>query len=152
VILPKSRQAVLFLLALVAAVYMVVVVKPFLGVVPSTTSTAAKNVAMTNGEITLAGLAQPEAKKQVSVWDNAMEKIARPFSPWQGDSHSWCVKSNSKKCQGLLYLKVPKTGSSTGAGVTLRTVEKVGAKMLNNATCAHQWKHSTSFKSLENRC
>lgn len=104
---------------------------------------------MTNEKITFAGLAQPEAKKQVSVWDDVAVKIARPFSPWQGDSHSWCMKNASKEYQGLLYLKVSKTASSTAVGVTFRIAEKVGARMLNNSTCAHRWKHGISFNNLE---
>jgi hypothetical protein len=103
----------------------------------------------TNGKVTFTGLAQSEAKKKVSVWDTVAEKIARPFSPWQGDTHSWCMKSDNMTCQGLLYLKVPKTASSTAAGVTFRIAEKVGAKMLNNSMCAHQWQHGISFSNLE---
>jgi hypothetical protein len=100
---------------------------------------------MTNEKITFTSLAQPEAKKRVSIWDNAAEKIARPFSSWQGDSHSWCSKENTK----LIYVKVPKTASSTAAGVTFRIAEKVGAKMLNNSTCAHRWKHQMKIENLE---
>jgi hypothetical protein len=85
------------------------------------------------------GLAQPEAKKQVLVWDNVAGKIALPFSTWPGDSHSWCMKSTSEENKRLLYVKVLKTASSTAAGVTFRIAEKVGAKMLNNSTCAHRW-------------
>jgi len=52
-----------------------------------------------------------------------VERLSRPFH-WDGSRYGWCIDSSdlseSSSRSGMFFVKVMKTASSTGAGVTLR--------------------------------
>lgn len=72
-----------------------------------------------------------------------IEQISRAFPIWidkrrliDSNSHpyGWCVSEdlatkNEKSPKGLLFVKLKKTGSSTGAGVTLRIRDNLSKRL-----------------------
>ena len=94
--------------------------------------------------------------------DTSIEQKSRAFPIWIDkicavDSNSrpfgWCVSedvaSNYESPKGLLFVKVHKSGSSTGAGVTLRIRDGLSRRLahLNEtapANCFAQYNHATA--------
>ena len=91
-----------------------------------------------------------------------IEQNSRAFPIWfdkrlAADSSSrpygWCVSenlaTNEKNPKGLLFVKVHKSGSSTGAGVTLRIRDNLSRrlKQLNQtapSSCFAHYNHATA--------
>ena len=93
---------------------------------------------------------------------NEIEQYSRAFPIWiekrlPDDSNShpygWCVSddlaTNGESPKGLLFVKLKKTGSSTGAGVTLRIRDNL-SKRLNHfnqtapSSCFARYRHATA--------
>jgi hypothetical protein len=56
-------------------------------------------------------------------WYDQIDSVARP---WESvPNQTWCQSENI----GLIYVKIPKTGSSTCAGINIRIASKVGERV-----------------------
>jgi hypothetical protein len=78
-------------------------------------------------------------------------KTSRNVSSWtfRNETLEWCYQDgNSNQHPGLLFVKVPKTASSTLAGINIRIARKVGERTLpkgfffnKNIICSHSFHH-----------
>ncbi len=91
-----------------------------------------------------------------------IEQYSRAFPIWidkrlpdNSSSHpyGWCVSedlaSNEESPKGLLFVKLKKTGSSTGAGVTLRIRDNLSKRLYHfnqtdTADCFARYRHATA--------
>lgn len=103
-----------------------------------------------------------------------IEQISRAFPIWieqrraansSNSSHpyGWCVSedlaTNDKSPKGLLFVKIPKSSSSTGAGVTLRIrdglskrLDRVNKNKTAPGICFAHYRHATAAKrNFQNR-
>eukprot|EP00985_Skeletonema_marinoi_P032393 scaffold39122_cov109-Skeletonema_marinoi.AAC.1 len=106
---------------------------------------------------------EPQAAYETTVDDISMEieQKSRAFPIWIDkrravDSNSrpygWCVSedlaSNDESPKGLLFVKSKKSGSSTGAGVTLRIRDGLSRRLTLNETapanCFAHYNHATA--------
>eukprot|EP00985_Skeletonema_marinoi_P012851 scaffold6280_cov127-Skeletonema_marinoi.AAC.4 len=95
--------------------------------------------------------------------DTSIEQKSRAFPIWINNRravdnnsrpYGWCVSedlaTNDESPKGLLFVKVHKSGSSTGAGVTLRIRDGLSRRLthLNNETapvnCFAHYNHATA--------
>lgn len=69
-------------------------------------------------------------------WQLAGHEIARVYPAWNGeDPFGWCVQDGMKKnASGLLFVKIYKCASSTGAGISLNIAHHV-ARRKNVSKC-----------------
>lgn len=78
----------------------------------------------------------------------------RRFSPWNKNTRLPCYrpekdwqdldKGKTPLKKGFLFVKSPKTGSSTGSGITLRIAHNIGRRH-NYSTCKSRFHHSTGL-------
>ena len=99
----------------------------------------------------------------ISPADTNIEQKSRAFPIWINNRravdnsnrrpYGWCVSedlaSNDESPKGLLFVKVHKSGSSTGAGVTLRIRDGLSRRLthLNEtapANCFAHYNHATA--------
>ena len=100
-----------------------------------------------------------------------IERISRAFPIWINDRltidsnsrpYDWCVPNdliseNADSPKGLFFIKLFKSGSSTGAGVTLRIRDGLSRRLTDNNTispvsCFTHFKHANARKlNLQNR-
>lgn len=87
--------------------------------------------------------------------DHLVESLARPFKPWQGVPHEWCVDEHSAinktkmRGMGLLFARTFKTGSTSAAAVHLQIAHRVGQRMWpnQNKPCHFHYKHTWSQRN-----
>lgn len=92
----------------------------------------------------------------ISFFDDlgaAKSTISRSSASWQirNETSEWCYRDTGSNNQhpGLLFVKVPKTASSTLAGINVRIARKIGKRTMSkrsfffkkNAICAHTVTH-----------
>jgi hypothetical protein len=92
-----------------------------------------------------------------SWWDeDLVTSLARPWTPIP--DFSWCVPQgdNKTKVHGLVFVKLPKAASSTGAGIAIRIARSVGKRVLKKKKgnkpkqqCAHTYQHGRGFRRRE---
>lgn len=84
-------------------------------------------------------------------WIHIIDYLAKPFSPWKGNyPYEWCVSKEMAGSRvhtelGLMYIKSPKTASSTATGVTLQIAKNV-AQRQNVKMCLAHATHSFATK------
>jgi hypothetical protein len=102
---------------------------------------------------------QPHASNAPLVGSNTVHPLlSRVWNPTgNNNKYSWCVpprvgeenlgKAKIKNIQGLIYVKVPKTASSTSAGVTLQISRNIGRTMLGEGkSCSNSFEHGEMFR------
>ena len=123
---------------------------------------------------TMGKAAKADLKKKASE-SMEIEQISRAFPIWieqrraansNSSSHpyDWCVSedlaTNDKKSpKGLLFVKIPKSSSSTGAGVTLRIrdglskrLDRVNKNKTAPGICFAHYRHAVAAKrNFQNR-
>jgi hypothetical protein len=80
---------------------------------------------------------------------NMVPLLSRVWNP-TGNNYSWCVAPRAGKngVNGLVYVKVPKTASSTSAGATLQISRNIGRTMLGQGkSCSESYKHGEMFRN-----
>lgn len=95
----------------------------------------------------------PSKSRGVDWWEPYVEKIAQPFTVWNGTQ--WCydevTPKDGKKSQGrgLMLSKIFKAGSSTAAGVTLRIAHRMAHRkgFKQNPLCLSYYSHQFSLLS-----
>lgn len=84
------------------------------------------------------------------TWQSKGRKLARAFSPWGAkDRYGWCV-DNAKGANGLLFLKIEKCASSTGAGIGLNIAHNV-ARRKHHRCVSHVYHHRTQRLPIPTR-
>jgi hypothetical protein len=82
---------------------------------------------------------------------NMVHSLSRVWNA-TGNNYSWCVpppraEEDTNVVNGLIYVKVPKTASSTSAGVTLQISRDIGRTMLGDGkSCSNSFKHGEMFR------
>ena len=78
------------------------------------------------------------------VWKD--KDSANVLSPYD-----WCASEDGENPKGLLFVKVPKCGSSTGSGVTLRICDGLSRRLSLSTqtehTCFASWDHILAFQA-----
>jgi hypothetical protein len=82
-------------------------------------------------------------KSKYDANDTYIENISRLWE--RMTNFSWCCERVDYET-GLIYVKVPKTGSSTLAGINIRIAKHVGRRMgLKKGICTHTYKHGRQY-------
>jgi Galactose-3-O-sulfotransferase len=91
-------------------------------------------------------------------WKPLVDEISRPFAPLPKDQ-SWCVPRpivqdehafNATSKAGLYLVKIPKTASSTAAGVTIQIARNVMARNKHpTMECTHHVEHGQAHVDRE---
>jgi hypothetical protein len=108
---------------------------------------------------------QQQQELQQQWWDRYVQDIARPFPPWKGEKYSWCLLEpggNNKDDEeddnlGLVFVKIHKTASSTGAGINKRIARHAAVAMKKLAAAASAQNTTTtdttnSATTINSRC
>jgi hypothetical protein len=93
---------------------------------------------------------QHHASNEPLVDDSNMVHLLSRVWNATGNNYSWCVPPRPRKnvVNGLVYVKVPKTASSTSAGVTLQISRNIGRKMLGSGkSCSNSHEHGAMFRN-----
>ena len=103
----------------------------------------------------------PVMDKRAAPWDYDIvsSSLARTFPTWpSNDPAGWCVfeqepvRKRNKATTGLIYVKTPKTGSSTLAGIVTRIAIAQGNRTANNGTaCGFRNHHNAPGPAYGNR-
>jgi hypothetical protein len=104
---------------------------------------------------------QPRASNAPLVGSNNMvlhPLLSRVWNPTDNNNkYKWCVpprvgeekleKQERKNIKGLIYVKVPKTASSTSSGVTLQISRNIGrTKLGEGKSCSNSWEHGMMYR------
>lgn len=79
----------------------------------------------------------PKIVHEIGWWTPHVESTARTFEPWNGPRYSWCHPTSAANIRlppnatpkGLLYIKSPKTSSSTNVGINLNIAHHVARRL-----------------------